>query len=173
MGEPVGGICRLRSIFLVNGLKKKKKGVTQASLQKHLFNLLCFALFLCETVPDMHCNLQRTCKLNVGSDNHEVKAFHSAGAGPRWPCITLHSLLRIVQKVLSYTQILDCLIGWGCRIHWLHLCWGVRPSQRVSWIWHETIWWWGSSNAGALGNVEYPVIVIAPRSTLAWHGSTW
>ena len=24
-------------------------------------------------------------------------------------------------------------IGWGCRIHWLHLCTGVRPSQRVSW----------------------------------------
>ena len=29
------------------------------------------------------------------------------------------------------------------------------------------------SNAGALGNAEYPFIAIAPRSTLAQSGSTW
>ena len=66
------------------------------------------------------------------------------------------------------------LVDWGCRIHRLHLCRVVTPQpQQVSWIWHKTIWWWGSSNAGALGNVEYPFIAIAPRSTLAWSGSTW
>ena len=31
----------------------------------------------------------------------------------------------------------------------------------------QEIWWWGSSNAGALGNAEYPFIVIAPVSTQA------
>ena len=31
----------------------------------------------------------------------------------------------------------------------------------------------GSSNAGALGNVEYPFIAIAPRSTLASSSNTW
>ena len=25
-----------------------------------------------------------------------------------------------------------CPVGWGSRIHWLHLCWGVRPPIRVS-----------------------------------------
>ena len=35
------------------------------------------------------------------------------------------------------------------------------------------IWWWGSSNAGALWNAEYPFIAIAPRSTLARSDSTW
>ena len=45
--------------------------------------------------------------------------------------------------------------------------------QRVSCIWHWTIWWWGSSNAGALGNAEYSFIAITPRSTLAQSGSTW
>ena len=44
--------------------------------------------------------------------------------------------------------------------------------QWVSRLWHKTIWWWGFRNARALGNVEYPFIVIAPRSTLAWSGST-
>ena len=29
------------------------------------------------------------------------------------------------------------------------------------------------SDAGGLGNAEYPFITIAPRSTLAQNGSTW
>ena len=48
-----------------------------------------------------------------------------------------------------------------------------RLPQRVFWIWHETNWRWGSSNAGTLKNAEYPFIAIAPRSTLTWSGSTW
>ena len=32
---------------------------------------------------------------------------------------------------------------------------GLKLLQKVSWIWHNLIVW-GSSNAGALGNVEYP-----------------
>ena len=34
------------------------------------------------------------------------------------------------------------------------------------------IWWLGSSNAGALGNAEYPFIAIAPRSILAQSSGT-
>ena len=62
-----------------------------------------------------------------------------------------------------------CPVSWGCRIHWLHLFRWVRlPSpQWVSCIWHKTTWWWGPSDAGALGNAEHPFIAIAPRSTLA------
>ena len=37
----------------------------------------------------------------------------------------------------------------------------------MSWILRETIWWWGSSNPGALGNAEYSFIAIAPWSTSA------
>ena len=35
-----------------------------------------------------------------------------------------------------------------------------------------TIWWWRSSNVGALGNTEYSFIAIAPRSTLPRSFST-
>ena len=35
------------------------------------------------------------------------------------------------------------------------------------------IWWWSSSDTGALGNVEHTLITIAPRSTLCQIGSTW
>ena len=27
-------------------------------------------------------------------------------------------------------------VDWGCRIHWLHLCWEVRLPKWVFWIWH-------------------------------------
>ena len=64
-------------------------------------------------------------------------------------------------------------VDWGCRVYRLQLNRGIRLPQRVSWIWHETIWWWGSSNTEDLGNAEYSFIVIAPRSTLAWSGNTW
>ena len=58
-------------------------------------------------------------------------------------------------------------VSWGCRIHQQHFCREVRPpTQWVSWIWHKTIWWWGSGNPEALGNAEYSFITIAPRSTL-------
>ena len=37
----------------------------------------------------------------------------------------------------------------------------------------QTVWWWGLSNAGGLGNVEHSFIVITPRSTLARRGGNW
>ena len=46
------------------------------------------------------------------------------------------------------------------------------PHQWVSKTW-QTISWQGSSNAGALGNTEYPFNAIALRSTRTQSGSTW
>ena len=56
-----------------------------------------------------------------------------------------------------------------------HICvseerWEPSPNDCPG---HDTNWWWGFSNAGVLGNVEYPFIAIAPKPTLAWCGSTW
>ena len=54
----------------------------------------------------------------------------------------------LTSKLRTYAELnylkLNCLtfnavycpVGWGCRIHWLHLCRGVTPPQWVSWIWH-------------------------------------
>ena len=47
-------------------------------------------------------------------------------------------------------------VGWGCRIHRQHICRGVRPSKRVSWIGHKTIWSWGFSDAWALVKCGVP-----------------
>ena len=58
-------------------------------------------------------------------------------------------------------------VGWDCKIHRFYLCRGVRYSQRVSCLWHLTIWWWSFSDAGALGNAEYSFITIAPKFTLS------
>ena len=51
--------------------------------------------------------------------------------------------------------------------------WVCKTPQRVSRIYHLTIWWWGSSNAGDLRNADCPFIAIAPMSTLVRSGSIW
>ena len=80
-----------------------------------------------------------------------------------------HLYTYTYTHIFAHTQTQTCPVGWGRRIHQLHLCKGVRtPTQRVSWIRHETLWWWGSSNAGALGNAEYSFVATAPRSL--WPG---
>ena len=43
-------------------------------------------------------------------------------------------IIRIRLKYLIISYCIFCPVSWGCRIHWLHLCRGVRPPpQRVSW----------------------------------------
>ena len=74
--------------------------------------------------------------------------------------------------VVLFNQYL-CPVGWDCRIHRLHFCRGVRHPQWVSWIWHKTIWSWGSSDAEALGDAGHPFIAIPPKSNLARDGGTW
>ena len=79
-------------------------------------------------------------------------------------CTSLCHNICIMPSVESVEMIVSCtnfiwasipscggLVTYTCRIHRLYLCRGVRLLQRVSWIWHQTIWWWGSSNAGGLG----------------------
>ena len=76
------------------------------------------------------------------------------------------------SRLRNHTHTVNGSVDWGCRIHWLYFCRGVRLPQWVSWIWHKTIWWWDSSNAGTLRNADYPFIAITLWSTLAWSGST-
>ena len=89
-----------------------------------------------------------------------------------WSFRPYHHLIYICYFVASSLFLL-CPVNWGCRIHRVYLYRKVRPHQRVSRIWLQTIWWWDSSNAGDLGNAEHLLIAIAPRSTLARSGSTW
>ena len=97
---------------------------------------------------------------------------------PLKPVNQWNSFVMICKlNLLTITTLdtLTCIFGQsaGVGLHCVHLCRRVRLSQQVSWMGQWTIWWWGSSNAGDLGNAEYHFIAIAPRSTLAWSGSTW
>ena len=69
-------------------------------------------------------------------------------------------ILAILKK--RYICLIDynshCLVGCGCWIHRLLLCRRVRPSQqRMSEIWHKTIWWRSSSNTGIFGEYGVPL----------------
>ena len=37
----------------------------------------------------------------------------------------------MIYFVCISSQFFLCPVGWGCRIHWLHFCWGVRPPPTI------------------------------------------
>ena len=39
----------------------------------------------------------------------------------------LYGLIYYSLILIICTQLYNCPVSWGCRIHWLHLCRGVRP----------------------------------------------
>ena len=51
-------------------------------------------------------------------------------------CMYIYIYIYIHTHTQTYIHTYTCPVGWGCRIHRLLLCRGVRPPQRVSWIWH-------------------------------------
>ena len=63
-------------------------------------------------------------------------------------------------------------VGWVSKIYRLLLCRGERTTNECP-GYDTKSWCWDFSSAGALGNVEYPLITIAPWSTLTRIGSTW
>ena len=79
-------------------------------------------------------------------DNSYEKKFHAAKlhqiikfekAKPRGMEAQAHyepGIVNISKCQLTTAEESD-LVSWGCRIHWLHLCRGVRLLQRVFWIW--------------------------------------
>ena len=88
---------------------------------------------------------------------------HSTGYWPR-------QLYDIVPNRVEWIQQAVSPIGWGCRIHWLYLCRGVKnPTQRISWILHWTIRWEPSNNSGALRNAGTPYCYRSQiHSKLEW-----
>ena len=45
-----------------------------------------------------------------------------------------YTLIRVSITFICKTNNNNCPVSWGYRIHWLHLCKGVRPPpKRVSW----------------------------------------
>ena len=117
-------------------------------------------------VPSSHSWLAFPCLLPVASRSR-AQAFVWFRAK------TDKGIVCLADHQHSVTNNIYGSVGWGCRIHRLLLCNGIRLLLWVFCIWHQTIWWWCSSNSGALRNEEYPFIAIAPRSTLSRSGSTW
>ena len=91
----------------------------------------------------------------------------------QWPWLKLLLAYAPSQpsSKTSTSRTTYCPVGWGCRIHWLHLCREVIPHNACPG--YDTKQSDGSSNSGASGNAEHPFIAIPPRSSLAWNGNTW
>ena len=65
-------------------------------------------------------------------------------------------------------QTIHCPVGWGRRIHRLHLSRGVRPPKEC----HGYDTKQSNGEVPEMGNAEHLLIAIAPRSPLALRGST-
>ena len=139
------------------------------------------------------------CTINKGAHSKEVwkliqwssyhflvwlKLFHLHNSKwttlPTHSCLvfyisSLHSLIVIICLLLFQpsTQNNICPVGWGCRIHRLHLCSWVRPLPKkcpgydTKNLMLRFQWCWDFIECGA------PFNAITPRSTLARNGSTW
>ena len=112
------------------------------------------------------------------TDYNELSKWKKRKKKKKFKKKLVHSMVVFAKKFAKkYFQvhkyihpIPPCPVNWGCRLHQLHLCRGVRPPPSTSVL---DIWCWVSSNAGALGNAEHHFITIAPRSSLARSGITW
>ena len=90
-------------------------------------------------------------------------------------CVLMLNWIIWNKTVLTLT--LYCSVGWGCRIHWLHLCRGVRPHHP------STKKCPGYNTKQSDGEVPMmlglwamqstPFIATASRTTLAQNGRTW
>ena len=64
---------------------------------------------------------------------HSILHCHRPKVHSGWEWYYRYRVLSMGQTELR--TYANCPVGWGCKIHRLHLCRGVRPSpQRVSWI---------------------------------------
>ena len=130
-------------------------------------------------MPSVKHNLHLTCKFNYFFDI--VQFEYISNVIRLILTILCISMMRNYHyHLLKYSDwypYFDCYHNYNIfRPSWLGL-WNT-PTEflqrvRVSWIWHQTIWWWSSSNAEALGNVEYPFVAFTARSCLVQRGSTW
>ena len=86
--------------------------------------------------------------------------------------IYLHTVTWF-QVFLSNTN--NCPVGWGCRIHWLHLCRCMNPHPTNECTGYDTKQSDGEVPVmpELLGNAEYPFIAISPRYTLVQSSNTW
>ena len=57
-------------------------------------------------------------------------SFRGPKLGPHHFLILSTFFLVYLSKMVS--KQFSCLVSWGCRIHWLHLCRGVRPPPLTS-----------------------------------------
>ena len=84
--------------------------------------------------------------------------------------VLLLALFLLVQVMVSKKTTTNvCPVGWGCRIHQLHFCRGVKKKPPNECPGYNTKQSNGEVSVmpGALGNAEHLFIAIAPRSTLA------
>ena len=102
-----------------------------------------------------------------------IKAYHSFIGYDSWSKDWCNDWF-----IVSFTRSL-CPVSWGCRIHWLHLCRGVRPPPPNECPGYETkqsdgevpavLELWGMQSTPSLPSLPGPLWprVVAPDRVLS------
>ena len=138
---------------------------------QHDFSL-CLTFFGLSDIRDIHWLLSRLvlCWTPKSVSSPAMTLRSKSASICRRPMMFWNTCIRrsfwLLFSSLS-TNSAHCLVVWGCRIHRLHLCRGVKPSPTS--ILDMTL----NNLMVRLWNVEHPFTAIAPRFTLARSGNTW
>ena len=106
---------------------KKKRFMLCAQVSNLYYKVMLSWLNLLESVP--------ITKNNETSFNGFLILYFRWIIG-LWKCMTHHTQQTQLHAIFScFFNWKFCPVGWGCRIHWLHLFSGVKTHpQQVSWI---------------------------------------
>ena len=154
--------------FTIKFLYLKRKRTSTLLVHLHSFQILLWIK-----------QFTRYHRTNNVHSNHELLVM-SSNVSLTWYTGNKFARTKTLKKI-QFIFVLCCIktpnftnpVGWGCRKHRLHLCSGVSLPQRVSWLFHETIWYWGFSNATAFGKVVETFITITLRSILPQRNRAW
>ena len=88
---------------------------------------------------------------------------------PRIMCATFNG--NFCTTAHTTVRPRPCPVGWGCRIHWLYLCRGVRPSptsvlnMTVNSLIARSQWCWGLGEYGAPIHCHFSQVHTGPRGS--------
>ena len=122
----------------------------------HVWVCVCMCVLV---MINSHLFIIDVCMLYIKAVRHKqdtIRGQFFSGVHRVW--------LQFSFSIPSLTKA-NIQVGWGSRIHSLHLCRGVRPPNECPDMTLIYIWWCGSTLRD-LKNMKYPFTAITLRPTL-------
>ena len=98
----------------------------------YIYILFCACACVCKCMISLYIDIERIKDLFLCVFLFVYRFVSIVHTHTHKQCIYIYIYIYILSPTDRFYPV-----GWGCRIHWLLLCRGVKPLQWVSWlIWH-------------------------------------